>query len=97
MVQPQFLRLSPLGLALGAAAAALAAIIIRVLIFGLGWGMHGGGPYMHRPYGMGMGMPMSGAFVGFAILAAIAFIVFCGILGAIVAFTYNATIGSSAR
>lgn len=97
MVQPQFLRLSPLGLALGSAAAALAAIIIRALTFGFGLGMWGGGPYMHRPYGMGMGMPAGGGFIGFALLAAIAFIVFCGILGAIVAFTYNATTRPSAH
>lgn len=96
MVQPQFLRLSPLGLALGAGAAGLAAIIIRAITFGFGMGMRGG-PYMHRPYGWEMGMPMGGGFAGFAILAAIAFIVFCGILGAIVAFTYNAATRSSAR
>lgn len=92
MVQPQFLRLSPWGLALGTAAAALVAVILRLLTFGFGYGMWGGGPYLHRPYGMGMGGPMHGGFVGFAILAAIAFIVFCAILGAIVAFAYNAAI-----
>lgn len=96
MVQAQFLRLNPLGAAFGSAAAGLAAVIIRALTFGFGLGMHGG-PYMHRPYGMGPGMPMGGGFAGFAILAAIAFIVFCGILGAIAAFTYNATTRSSAR
>lgn len=96
MIQQQFLRLSPLGFALGCAAAGLAAVVIRALAFGFGLGMHGG-PYMHRPGELGMGMTMGGGFVGFAILAAIGFIVFCGILGAIAAFTYNATTRSSVR
>lgn len=90
MVQPQFLRLSPWGLALGSAAAALVGVLLHFLTFGFGYGMWGRGPFMHRPYGMGM--PMEGGFIGFAIVSAIAFIVFCGILGAIVAFTYNAIV-----
>ncbi len=88
MLQSQFLRLNPMGLALGCAAAALFAVIIRAITVGFGMGYRMGGPYMHGPYGGG-GM-MGGGFVGFAVLAAIGFIVFCGILGAIVAWVYNA-------
>lgn len=86
MMQSQFLRLNPLGLALGCAAAALAALIVRAISFGFGLGAH---PYMHGPYGGGLGM-MQGGFIVFALLAAVGFIVFCGILGAIVAWIYNA-------
>lgn len=95
MVQPPFLRLSPLGFALGCAAAAFVAIVLRAVTFGLGYGMwgHAGRPYMHGPFGApGMGMPMYGALAGFAILAAIGGIVIAGILGAVVALTYNATV-----
>lgn len=96
MMQSQFLRLSPWGLALGCAAAALVAVLLRFLTFGFGYGMMGRGPYMHGPYGgPGMGMPVHGPFTGFAVLAAIGFIVFGGILGAIVAFTYNAAVSRS--
>lgn len=91
-MQPQFLRLSPLGLALGSAAAMLVAIVVRILTFGLGFGYRMRGPYMHGPYGMGGGMPVHGGFAGFALLAAIGAIVFAGVLGAIIAWVYNAAI-----
>ena len=87
MVQQQFLRLSPLGFALGCAAATLVYIIIRVITFGFGFGMWGRG-HMYGAYGM-QGM-MGGGMAGFAILAAIGAIVFAGILGAILAWVYNA-------
>lgn len=86
MLQPQYLRLSPLGLALGCAAAALVAIVIRAVTFGFGYGMRG--PVIHGAYG---GM-MQGGLAGFALFAAIGGIVTAGILGAIVAVTYNATL-----
>lgn len=87
MIQPQYLRLSPWGLALGCAVAALVAIVIRVATFGFGYGM------MRNPviHGTDGGM-MHGGLAGFAIVAAIGGIVVAGILGAIVAVTYNATL-----
>lgn len=84
MIQSQFLRLNPLGLALGCAAAALAAIVARVLTFGFAFGLG-----THR---MGM-MEYGYGYAGFGLLAAIGFIIFCALLGAIVAWTYNATAG----
>lgn len=88
-MQQQFLRLSPAGFALGAAAAALVTIVLRLLTFGFGYGMMRGGPYVHVPYGGGIRM-MSGAYAGFALIAAAGAIVFAALIGALFAVTYNA-------
>lgn len=90
MVQQQFLRLSPLGFALGCAAATLVYVVIRVITFGFGYGMwHAGHTY--GGYGMG-GAMMSGGMAGFAFLMGLGAIVFAGILGAVLAWVYNASV-----
>lgn len=95
MVQAQYLSLSPLGFSIGSAAAGLFAVIIRALTAGVGYGMgyHMGAPYMRGGYGGGM--MGAGGLWWFAFLAAVAFVIFCGIAGAVVAFTYNAVASRS--
>jgi len=87
MVQPPFLRLSPLAMAAGTAAASIAAVLLHLAF----WSAHSYGmnaASMMGPYSPATSF-MQRPAPGVILLTAIGAIVIAGIFGAIVAAVYN--------